>query len=113
MRVLLVPVAAALCLGGCAGPPSQSCSTPEPIHLSSCDDECCGNGENPPTGGGHCATPLPCRVFSTAQQRCRWIHNLEHGHVVLAYRCPQGCPEVVAALEEIWQAQPVRAGPAR
>jgi hypothetical protein len=28
-----------------------------------------------------------------------WLHNLEHGHVVFLYNCPEGCPETVATLE--------------
>src|SRR5687767_12624293 len=98
---------AVLFLLGCSGTPVQTCSTPEPVHLSSCTDACCGNSDNPPTGGGHCPSPLSCGIYAATQHRCRWIHNLEHGHLVLAYNCPEGCPEVVTALEEIWRAQPV------
>jgi hypothetical protein len=42
-------------------------------------------------------------VFDAGVPRCLWVHNLEHGHAVLAYNCPQGCPEVVSALRSIWQ----------
>jgi hypothetical protein len=58
----------------------------------------CGSGDEPPPGGPHCPSWLPCRVFTTAQNRCEWLHNLEHGHLVLAYNCPQGCDDVVQAL---------------
>ena len=75
------------------------------VHLASCDDVGCGNGANPPLGGDHCPMILPCRKYDTAQLRCQWIHNLEHGHAVLAYNCPEGCPDLVAKLKAVWDAQ--------
>jgi hypothetical protein len=71
-------------------------------HLGSCDDPACGNGANPPLGGDHCPMWLPCRVWDTAQPRCEWIHNLEHGHAVLAYNCPTGCADLVKQLTDVW-----------
>ncbi len=69
-------------------------------HTATCSDAC-GNEVNPPTGGPHCASTAPCREYDTPQPRCEWIHNLEHGHAVLAYNCPQGCPDEVEALRAI------------
>lgn len=63
----------------------------------------CGNDVNPPTGGLHCPQWMPCRKYDTPQPRCQWIHNLEHGHIVFAYNCPAGCPEIVDALEALRQ----------
>ena len=77
-------------------------------HVADCASTQCGNGENPPTAGAHCPQTLACHGYDAAQQRCRWIHNLEHGHLVLAYNCPTGCPDVVAALEKIRAAAPDR-----
>ena len=74
-------------------------------HSSSCDDTACGNGDDVPVGGLHCAPPLLCRVYTEPQRRCQWLHNLEHGHVVLLYNCPEGCPEDVAALQRHFDAQ--------
>src|SRR5688572_9102987 len=68
-------------------------------HVATCS-EACGNSQNPPTAGPHCAQTLPCRVFDTEQSSCSWIHNLEHGHGVLLYNCPEGCPDVVQRLGE-------------
>ncbi len=75
------------------------------IHLTSCENPECGNSANPPLGGDHCGTWLACRIYDTAQPRCSWIHNLEHGHAVLAYNCPQGCSALVAQLNAVWEAQ--------
>lgn len=72
-------------------------------HVASCEDLSCGEDANPPLGGPHCATWLPCRVFDAGVNRCNWVHNLEHGHAVLAYNCPAGCPEIAAALTAIWR----------
>ena len=75
------------------------------VHVSACDDPTCGNATtNPPLGGNHCPSWLPCRKYDTAQARCQWLHNLEHGHAVLAYNCPGGCPELVAKLGALWDA---------
>lgn len=75
------------------------------IHLASCSDPTCGNGANPPLGGDHCASTLPCRRYDIEQARCLWIHNLEHGHAVLAYNCPAGCPELLAQLNAVWESR--------
>ena len=72
--------------------------TPQP-HLSSCASSGCGNGLNPPNSGPHCSATLSCRTYAAEQPRCQWLHNLEHGHVVLLYNCPEGCAEEVAKLE--------------
>jgi hypothetical protein len=81
------------------------------VHLASCEDPACGNGSNPPLGGDHCPVALSCRKHDAAQSRCSWIHNLEHGHAVLAYNCPTGCAELVAKLNAVWDAQ--QANPSR
>ena len=57
---------------------------------------------NPPSSGPHCSAwgdygtyaqrPLP---------RCNYIHNLEHGAVVLLHKCAAACPEITAALAKV------------
>ncbi len=49
----------------------------------------------PPTSGNHYnqpAAPIPARVYPPSDSKPPeyWIHNLEHGYVVAAYRCPSG-----------------------
>lgn len=73
---------------------------PPAKHLASCSDMTCGNGLEPPLGGDHCPMWLPCRAYTEAQPRCQYLHNLEHGHAVLAWNCPQGCPDLVARLTQ-------------
>jgi hypothetical protein len=74
-------------------PPPEGCArftfvhaTPASAkHLPDCQQSACGNAENPPTGGDHCPVWLACRKYAAAQPRCSWLHNLEHGHAVIAY----------------------------
>lgn len=71
-------------------------------HLA-CTSTACGDGLNPPTSGDHCAETLRCQTYGTEPNRCQWLHNLEHGHAVFLYNCPEGCPELVATLEAVRQ----------
>jgi hypothetical protein len=66
-----------------------------------CTSATCGDGLNPPTSGYHCASTLSCKTYDTEQNRCVWLHNLEHGHAVFLYNCPEGCPELVATLDSL------------
>lgn len=69
-------------------------------HVSTCSSAACGDGLNPPTSGPHCPTPLSCGTYTTEQPRCAWVHNLEHGHAVFLYNCPDGCPDEVEKLKQ-------------
>ena len=73
-------------------------------HVSTCSSTSCGNGMNPPNAGPHCSNTVACGVHDAELPQCQWLHNLEHGHVVFLYNCPEGCPEEVAKLEEAQQA---------
>jgi hypothetical protein len=54
---------------------------------------------NPPASGNHWPVwQTPWQAYTTAVPRERWVHNLEHGGIVLSYHCQDGCPEVVAEL---------------
>jgi hypothetical protein len=76
-------------------------------HVPSCIDPTqCGDGQEPPLGGPHCPSWLNCRVWDSAQNRCEYIHNLEHGHMVLVYNCPSGCPDIVDAMTTYWMSKP-------
>ncbi len=76
---------------------------PSSTNHIACTSTACGDGLNPPTSGPHCSSTLRCQVHDTEQSRCTWLHNLEHGHAVFLYNCPEGCPEIVAALESARQ----------
>ncbi|NMO13865.1 DUF3105 domain-containing protein [Pyxidicoccus fallax] len=114
-RVLVPSLVALLSLTACGStdpePDPQGCdrfdfplsAQTEARHVSSCSSDACGSGgiptENPPRSGLHCGSVARCGVYTEPVSRCLYIHNLEHGHAVFLYNCPDGCPEEVARLE--------------
>lgn len=57
---------------------------------------------NPPSGGDHWGIWAEYKRFESEVPREMYVHNLEHGAIVLAYRCASsGCAEVKAALDEV------------
>ena len=111
LRALLLLLVATLPACGPSPLGSDDCArydfalSPAPAsarHLA-CSSTACGDGLNPPTSGDHCAETLSCRVYDAEPNRCQWLHNLEHGHVVLLYNCPEGCPDTVAGLQALRQ----------
>jgi hypothetical protein len=105
----LFPLLAVLSLTACdsSEAPPQGCErfsfplSPQVSsnHTSTCASSACGNGENPPNSGPHCGSVAACRVYTEPVARCMFLHNLEHGHAVFLYNCPDGCPDEVAKLE--------------
>jgi hypothetical protein len=64
---------------------------------------------NPPSSGTH-YPEWP--VFRAYDKPVPWgflMHGLEHGAVVLAYNCPDGCAADIAAAKQVMQAVPARA----
>jgi hypothetical protein len=53
---------------------------------------------NPPTSGPHWPVWAAWDRAYTTLARAHWVHNLEHGGVVLGYRCDAGCPEIIDQL---------------
>lgn len=64
---------------------------------------------NPPVTGAHYPAWAGWDRFYAHLDRGYWVHNLEHGGVVLLYHCPQGCAEELAALRQLVRDQPVDA----
>lgn len=54
----------------------------------------------PPVGGTHSQCWADWGVYLDELADETWVHNLEHGGVVLLYNCPDGCPDEVADLED-------------
>ncbi len=63
---------------------------------------------NPPTSGCHYslggATPAPLKpgIYVTSASTLTpeyWVHNLEHGYVVVTYNCPSGCTSDLQTLQ--------------
>lgn len=49
-------------------------------------DEKIKYSENPPTSGRHYQTPLDWGVYDTEERAEKFVHNHEHGHVVITYK---------------------------
>jgi len=62
--------------------------------------------EYPPTSGPHWPRWAKWGIYAEAVPEEAFVHNLEHGGVVILYRCPTPCPEVVRRLEETVAALP-------
>lgn len=63
----------------------------------------------PPTSGKHYPVWAEYGAYQEVIPAPYFVHNLEHGAIVVLYRCPDGgatCPEVVSLLEEVYAAAP-------
>lgn len=56
---------------------------------------------NPPTSGPHYPDPARWGVYDNTLPDETVVHNLEHGGIVIAYNCPDGCPELVSQLKQL------------
>lgn len=57
---------------------------------------------NPPSGGEHWPVWALYAKYASPIPRELYVHNLEHGGVVITYRCKDPCPELVATLEGVF-----------
>ncbi len=56
---------------------------------------------NPPTSGPHYPIWAAWDREYAELPRGYWVHNAEHGGIVLLYRCDDGCPDVVEELRGV------------
>lgn len=63
----------------------------------------------PPASGTHYFSTAPYGVYTEPVPEGYWVHNLEHGGIAVLYNCPEGCPELVEALREVYAAAPASA----
>jgi hypothetical protein len=62
---------------------------------------------NPPSSGSHYRVWAAYQAYTTPVPRNFYVHNLEHGAIVLLYNCgAAACPDVVAALQATSDAIP-------
>ncbi|RYF05993.1 MAG: DUF3105 domain-containing protein [Deltaproteobacteria bacterium] len=65
---------------------------------------------NPPASGDHWPEPSHALgVNTTVVPREYWVHSMEHGAIVLAYNCPNGCPYELSVLQQVAAARANRA----
>lgn len=53
----------------------------------------------PPTSGPHNPCWAAWGIHDEPLAAERWVHNMEHGGIVLTYNCPDGCADEVAVLK--------------
>lgn len=64
---------------------------------------------NPPASGSHYPTPSQYGVYQQPVAPGYWVHNLEHGSIVVLYRCREGspsCSRLVEQLRTLYQQAP-------
>ena len=62
--------------------------------------------DNPPASGDHYPVPAAWGVAQAPIPREQWVHNLEHGGIVLLYNCPSSCQSDVDHFTRIRSARP-------
>ena len=80
----------------------ETTSIPEPDfnHIDVCTP--LTYATNPPSGGNHWPYWAAFKKYPEAIPREMYVHDLEHGAIVLTYRCSDACPDVVAALASVF-----------
>ncbi len=58
-------------------------------------------GTNPPSSGNHYPDWAAFQSYDFAVPRGFLVHDLEHGAVVISYRCDQGCAADLASIQEL------------
>jgi len=58
-------------------------------------------GTKPPSSGNHYPIWAAYKNYTTAIPEGFWVHNLEHGTIVLSYNCPGGCDSDVATATQM------------
>lgn len=61
---------------------------------------------NPPHSGPHWPMWQLWGEHESTVEREYWVHNLEHGGIVLAYRCPGGCEADLEVLRTVMSMRP-------
>lgn len=60
----------------------------------------------PPSSGNHYPFWAAYKAYATPVPEGFWVHNLEHGTIVISYNCPAGCASDVAAAAQMLAALP-------
>ena len=61
---------------------------------------------NPPASGDHYPVWSRYGVFKEPVNPGYWVHNLEHGAIVLLYRCTDDCEQVRADINQVYSSLP-------
>jgi hypothetical protein len=94
-----------------AGAPMGPCAAVEQQHAIEGqahvpDCSAMSYGTNPPSSGDHYGVWAAYKVYANPIPPGYWVHDLEHGGIVLTYNCQSGCDADVAAAESMLNALP-------
>src|SRR5438105_1067841 len=64
------------------------------------------SGHYPPTFGNHYATWRPPGIYDSSVPEGNFVHDLEHGGIVILYNCEQPCPDLVNQLRPLLTSLP-------
>jgi hypothetical protein len=66
--------------------------------------------DDPPSSGTHCPDwERDCGEHTETVDPCNWVHNLEHGWIVMLSNCPTGCDAELALMRQAICDGPVEA----
>jgi hypothetical protein len=65
-----------------------------------------GWGHEPPHSGPHYPAWETAGEHTEVVERGYWVHNLEHGWIVLIYNCPAGCDAELDVLRQVLAMRP-------
>lgn len=88
--------------GGCPASPGQSCPDDGNSHAPNLPDGGYVYASQPPCSGNHYPVPAPWGIHADVVPRDEYVHNEEHGGIVLLYNCPNGCQDVVDAFTTLY-----------
>ncbi len=105
-------VLAAVVLGIRALGQGPSAEAPDRIRIADEGRKHLSEGSNPtysaspPASGAHYPVWSRYGVFREPVDPGYWVHNLEHGAIVLLYSCTENCDTVAAKIEEVYGSLP-------
>jgi hypothetical protein len=73
-------------------------------HVTTCSP--LSYNSNPPTSGPHYQIWAAYQTYTTPVPRGFYVHDMEHGAVVILYNCPSGCDADLAQLAAWLDARP-------
>lgn len=80
-------------------PPGRAFESLGNQHISDPSEPHAPYNSSPPSSGPHLGSIAAWGAHEEAVPAEYFVHNLEDGGVVLAYDCPEGCPDLVEGLK--------------
>jgi Protein of unknown function (DUF3105) len=82
-------------------------SVPDEGHTHVADGTPLAPKHQPPSSGNHYPSALPLGTYSVAQPAGNWVHSLEHGYIVVVFRCTDlECKDLNSQAQTIMQSLP-------